>query len=259
MPRWFFLDDGPMSGAMNMSRDEYLFKRVRDSRDQIILRACSFDPPCISIGFHQEPEKVLDSEAVSESGVDLVRRITGGRALLHQQEFTYCIAASSESGVFANRLGESFRQVADLLIDALSTLGVEASLSGGRRGDPRDGSTSPCLASVSRYEITAGGRKIVGSAQRRWGSVFLQHGSILLGGGARRIGDFLPGDWTGLDRRITSVSEQAGFYPEYEILRDALKGSFERRVGAEFSELVLSKSERDEIDCAAAGKSVIIE
>ncbi|MBD3179587.1 MAG: lipoate--protein ligase family protein, partial [Candidatus Latescibacteria bacterium] len=164
MPRWYLLDDGPMSGARNMCRDEYIFGRVREDPGMVILRTYAFDPPCISLGYHQKAEKVLDREAVSESGIDLVRRITGGRALLHQDEFTYCITASSGGGSFGKGLGECFLRVAEVLIEALKTLGVEAELTGGRRDETPSGTISPCLASVSRYEITAGGRKIVGSA-----------------------------------------------------------------------------------------------
>ncbi|MGM0483145.1 MAG: lipoate--protein ligase family protein [Candidatus Krumholzibacteriota bacterium] len=240
-----------------MARDEHIFNRVRRNPDQIILRTYSFEPPCISIGFHQDPEEALDLRAVSGDGIDLVKRITGGRALLHHEEFTYCITAGSQGDIFGARLGETFIRISEVLIEALRSLGVRASLSGGRKQRERS-SNSPCLASVSRYEITAGGKKIMGSAQRRWGEFFLQHGSILRGKGSRMISRYLPGGWQDVSERITSLCEQAGSDPGYEKIRDAVREAFTRLMGADFERLVLSEKERDEIDCAASGKSEIM-
>ena len=258
MPRWYSLDDGPMSGAQNMARDEYIFNRVRGNPGQIILRTYSFEPPCISIGFHQNPEEVLDVEAVCRDGIDLVKRITGGRALLHHEEFTYCIAAGGQTDIFGAGLGETFTRISEVLIEALNSLGVNASLSGGRK-QQEGGAHSPCLASVSRYEITAEGKKIVGSAQRRWGPFFLQHGSVLRGRGSLKISRYLPGGWRDISEQITSLREQTGSDPGHEEIRKAVKGAFASLMGAEFERLDLSESERDEIDCAAEGKSGIME
>jgi lipoate-protein ligase A len=255
---WYSLDDGPMSGAENMSRDEYIFGKVREHPEKIILRTYSFDPPCISIGYHQDPRSVLELPAVSGRGIDLVRRITGGRALMHRDEFTYCISGSSESEAFGKNLSETFVRIAGVLVDALKSLGVDASLSGGRREESAAGAASPCLASVSRYEITAGGRKIVGSAQRRWGGLFLQHGSILLGPGSRSIADFLPGSWK-LEEYMTSISEETGSVPPYGEVRGALLGSFSRIMDADFREFSIPERDRKKIGREAAARSVFAD
>lgn len=226
MERWFLLEDGPSSGAYNMAVDEFLLRRSEEEGARPVLRLYSFDPPAITIGFHQDPDKVLDMDAVRRDGIDVVRRVTGGRALLHEGEITYCVSAPSGRPPFAGGLRECFMKISQAIVGALERVGVNAEISGGRPARREGRDVSPCLVSVSRHEITAGGRKIVGSAQRRARGAFIQHGSILVRPASEKISRYLGGDWSSLADRITSVSAETGREPEAGEMESALRESF---------------------------------
>ncbi|MDZ7860966.1 MAG: lipoate--protein ligase family protein [Candidatus Krumholzibacteriota bacterium] len=255
MSRWLFLDDGQGSGAENMAADEFILKIVRESDIGAILRLYSFDPPAVTVGYHQDPGNVLDLASLRRDRIPLVRRITGGRALLHDDEITYCLAASVDGGVFQSNLRERFTAVSEALKDALNICGVKARISRGRREPGGGEMTSPCLASVSQHEITAGGRKIVASAQRSCGPVFIQHGSILLDGGAKKISEYLKGDWGDFDRHVTSIKKETGTNPGYSRCAEVLKEAFSAKFRVKFRDLKLSGGDRSYIKAAARKKA----
>lgn len=237
-----------------MAVDEFLLSRAEEEGRSPVLRLYSFDPPAITLGYHQDPEKVLDLDSVRDDGIDLVRRITGGRALLHDGELTYSVCASLDSPFFGQGLQKTFIDISMSLVDALRKLGVDAAISDGKKYGGRTESSSPCLVSSSRHEITASGKKLVGSAQRRTARAFIQHGSILLRPASERIAAYLKGDWSSLSDMVTSLRTEMGDDPSVEDLKEALIDSFGKRFDASFDRLVLDQGDRDRIDAAAAGK-----
>ncbi len=243
MLSWLLLDDGPMNGAENMARDEYILRRVSERGNEAILRLYYFEPSAVSVGYHQDPAEILDLEALKRDRVDLVRRITGGRALLHSEEFTYCLAASADGNELGGSVGKTFAAISRALVEALRRMGVNAGLSSGARSPGAGGRSSPCLVSVSRYEITAGGKKIAGSAQRRSGGSFLQHGSILAGPASSGIARYLPPEYGDLAGRVTSVQEQTGMMPEFAEFKEAAVEAFQAAFGATFCRTRLSGEE----------------
>ncbi len=277
MEEWYLLDDGANPAAENMALDEFLLERAEKEGGAPVLRLYSFCPPAISIGFHQDPAAVLDLERLRGNGIDLVRRVTGGRALLHDGELTYSVAAPLVSGVFDGGLGATFLMISQALEAALRDIGVDAQLLGSERGargggeagrrrlsplrthrrcwipvaeseSDGEGPASPCLASVSRYEITVRGRKIAGSAQRRTRRAFLQHGSILLRPASGRIAEYARGNWRFLGERITSIAGERGGAVEEEEVRAALKRAFSRRFSVRWKTFSLSAEESGEIE-----------
>jgi lipoate-protein ligase A len=106
----------------------------------------------------------------------LVRRITGGRAMLHHMELTYCVVCGPENRLFKSGIQGAYSAISRCIVKALGDLGVKASFSTGRRCPQR---SEACFHSATRYEVLVDGRKLVGSAQRRFKGGFLQHGSIL--------------------------------------------------------------------------------
>lgn len=277
MEEWYLLDDGANPAADNMARDEFLLERAEKVGGEPVLHLYSFFPPAISIGFHQDPAAVLDLGRLRGSGIDLVRRVTGGRALLHDGELTYAVAAPLGSGVFDGGLGVTFLMISEALEAALRDIGVDARLLGSRRrtgggegagrwkisarrahhrgristaetGSGGEGPTSPCLASVSRYEIAVRGRKIAGSAQRRTRRAFLQHGSILLRPASGRIAEYARGDWRFLEGRITSVAGERGGAVNEDEVRTALKSAFSRRFSVRWKTISFSPEESREIE-----------
>jgi lipoate-protein ligase A len=190
-PAWRLIDSGPGDGAWNLALDEAIFRCVRERRSQPTLRLYAWTAPALSLGYGQDAARDVDLAACAERGIPVLRRPSGGRAVLHDREVTYSVAVPAGEPPFGRGLDEAYRAVAAGLLAGLRLLGVEAALAlpapaGGRRGRHPG-----CFASVSRHEIVAGGRKIVGSAQRRSGGAFLQHGSILLEGHGEALAPLL--------------------------------------------------------------------
>ena len=254
MAGWLLIDDEPASGATNMAVDEYLLKKAESEGGAPVLRLYSFRPPAITLGYHQDAARAIDLEAAVADGLDVVRRITGGRALLHEGELTYSVT-SPLGPPFGRGLADIFHAIAGVIVSALRAAGVNAETEGTRHGDGESGMSTPCLVSTSRHEITAGGRKISGSAQRRTGRAFIQHGSILLRSGSERIERYLRGGWKGLDGMITTVEAETGDPGKERDLRGLIIDGFGKCFGGGPKEFVLTKADLAAIEGAAAGKA----
>jgi len=169
--------DGASSGAENMARDARILERHRPGDDPV-LRLYRWEPAAVTIGYNQDFSD-FDETGIRAAGYDLVRRPTGGRAILHADELTYAVVGSSPGGVFGASLHETYMKINEALLVFLADLGIEADISGGESRAQARGLV--CFHSAGRHEVSVAGRKIIGSAQRRTGGVFLQHGSILAG------------------------------------------------------------------------------
>ena len=171
--------DGAAPGTVNMDRDRELLAAHRPGDDPV-LRLYRWSPPALSLGYNQDQES-FDRDAARAAGLDLVRRPTGGRAILHADELTYAVIGSSPGPVFGDSLHDVYMTINRALVAFLRELGAPAEISD---GEPRAAARGNlCFRSAGRYEISVGGRKLVGSAQRRTRGCFLQHGSILAGPG----------------------------------------------------------------------------
>ena len=181
-----------------MERDEFLAReRFANPALPNVLRLYTWQPFAVSIGFQQKMESV-DLEACRRAGVDVVRRPTGGRAVLHANELTYGVILRAEpgQGIYAVH-----NLIVEALLASLEGLGSEfeqMEITGRTTAKPFGeiygaGSLTneACFASSARHEVTYEGRKVIGSAQRRFGDVVLQHGSILLKNDHLRLAEFL--------------------------------------------------------------------
>lgn len=171
------LVDPPLPGAENMARDAALLAAQRPDGEPL-LRLYRWSPPAVSLGYNQDAAR-FDAAAIAARGWDLVRRPTGGRAILHHQELTYALVGASPSPLFGATLHSCYEVINRALLGFLRDLGIEAEESGPEPREALRGAS--CFRSAGQHEIRVGGRKLIGSAQRRTGSVFLQHGSILTG------------------------------------------------------------------------------
>jgi len=160
-----------------MDRDASLLAGHRPGDDPI-LRVYRWEPAAVTIGYNQD-FSAFDEDAIGAAGFDLVRRPTGGRAILHAEELTYAVVGSSPGPVFGASLHETYLKINEALLAFLDDLGIEAEISTGESRDQARGLV--CFRSAGRHEVSVAGRKVIGSAQRRTGGVFLQHGSILAG------------------------------------------------------------------------------
>ncbi len=171
-----------------MARDAGLMDRARET-GEIVFSVYGWERPTLSFGVHQTARDRYDLDAIAAHGLDVVRRPTGGRALLHNREVTYSVTApipDSES------LTTAYRRINRILLDGLRLLGVEASESAASMRAPSPG-TLPCFATPAPGELVYRGSKLVGSAQVRKRGAILQHGSILVEDDQPLIGVLLVG------------------------------------------------------------------
>ncbi len=249
------------SAAYNMAVDEVLLNACRQDacrqdacrRDTatMVLRIYSWRPSAVSIGYGQEAEKEIDPDRCGRYGIDLVRRITGGRAVLHDQELAYSLVAPESHPALGGRSGVMLRVVSEALVETLKHFDLPAELAmEGRCGS--GGNDDVCFTATGRYEITAGGRKLAGSAQRRSRGVMLQHGSLLLGPGHRRLSLLMPAHEPErretiarlLNHRTVSVAELISDPPTFEEWTDRLSRSMLERLNVEGRTDVLDAEER---------------
>lgn len=228
---WHVVVDPAMDGAENMARDHALALGLEPGDG--VLRFYRWRRPTLSLGRHEPARPRWSPERLAAHGIDVVRRPTGGRAVLHDRELTYAVAVHAGG---PGSMRELYGTVNGALVSGLRALGVPAEPARvpGRAASPDEG---PCFGTPADGEVMAGGRKLVGSAQVRIEGRLLQHGSILLADDQARLHELRddapsPGGsrgGTGLDRWIDPVPG-----PEVlarvlaDALRDALGGDWHR-------------------------------
>ncbi len=184
---WRIIRTPPAPGAWNMAVDEAVLETVTRRQAPPTLRVYAWEPACLSLGIAQ-PVKDVDIAALDRYGWHLVRRPTGGRAILHVDELTYSVAAPLDEPRVAGGVLESYRRLSLALLSALEKLGLPARADKEHElptGSQPNGAV--CFETPSNYEITVRGKKLVGSAQARRGNGVLQHGSLPLSGDLTRI------------------------------------------------------------------------
>lgn len=231
---WNLLLHGALPASYNMAVDEVLLDRVTDPScpPTTFLRFYQWKRPTLSLGFSQKASRVVDFAFCEARGIDLVRRITGGKAVLHDQEVTYAVISNDSLFFPGNDIATTYERIALALSSGLDRLGIKTTLASGVPSPLRSASTPSCFATANHFEILCQGQKLVGSAQRRTRRGFLQHGSILLdfdlllltgAMGAR------PDKASSLNN-ITCLREILGRLPEasevIEVLRQGFEGCF---------------------------------
>ncbi len=188
MRQWRLMYDYPTDGQHNMAIDEAILTSVGAGNSPPTLRLYRWDPPCISLGYGQKAVDV-DFERAALCDWDVVRRPTGGRAILHTDELTYSVALPVHEDLAAGSIIDSYRRISGALVVGLEMLGLTPEAD--RRAERGIASGPVCFETPSHYEITFNGRKLVGSAQMRRQTGLLQHGSLPLCGDVTRLCDAL--------------------------------------------------------------------
>ncbi len=239
------------SAAYNMAVDEALFNACRRDTETLTLRIYTWHPPAVSVGYGQDVENEVDPGRCDRHGIDLVRRITGGRTVLHDQELTYSLVFPEFHPAMGNLSGVMFRGAGEALARTLRHFGIPAEPA--PQGNCGIGGIGDvCFTATGRYEITARGRKLAGSAQRRSGGRVLHHGSVLLGPGHKRLSLLIPSQDQErretiarlLDQRTISVAELTSGLPTFEEWADGLSRSFMEHFNLEGRRDVLNEEER---------------
>jgi lipoate-protein ligase A len=186
MDEWRLLKTPPAHGAWNMAVDEAILEAVGRHESLPTLRLYSWEPACLSLGYAQ-PFSDVDISKLHTRGWELVRRPTGGRAVLHTDELTYSVIAPPDEPRLVGTVLESYQRLALALVEALNLLSLRVEVKE-NKPSPHSPVTNPvCFEVPSTYEITIGGKKLVGSAQARRKEGVLQHGSLPLNGDITRI------------------------------------------------------------------------
>lgn len=193
---WRLIEPGLCAGETNMRRDVRLAESPELGDGIPVLTLYGWNPPAISLGYHQDIS-AIDEQAARRAGIDIVRRPTGGRAILHWNEVTYSVVTRIEPASAPTW----YRHIGEAIVNGLRTLGIVAEL---ERASPNLSEHYAtiggvvCFSSTARNEIKAEGKKLVGSAQRQFHrpdgtTILLQHGSILIGDEHKRIVELLNG------------------------------------------------------------------
>jgi lipoate-protein ligase A len=236
---WQLIDSGANIGAYNMAIDEELLARCQTGDNMPILRLYTWDPAAVSIGRFQKLEKAVDTLACRRRGIDIVRRVTGGRAVLHRKELTYSIIARTGDPLFPANVRGTYKIIAAGLLQGLKNLGIPSEMvsRSSRHASlvKKDAKDPACFSSPSWYEILANNRKIIGSAQRRQSGAFLQHGSILMEHDAEFEAELIPGGYNG--DVVTSITRELGRDVPLAEVKQSFVNGFSEALGIVFSEV----------------------
>ena len=254
MTIWRLLITTPARGAWNMAIDEAILEHIGRGDSPPTLRLYAWDPACLSLG-HAQPVADVDVRRLKERGWEVVRRVTGGRAILHTDELTYSvIAPNGEPGV-AGTVLESYNRLAQALLLAVKELELpvemkEVAQDNILRNNPI------CFEVPSTYEITVDGKKLIGSAQARKKESVIQHGSLPLTGDLTRICQALAFENEAaredaskrLLARAATVESALGRAISWESAAQAFIRAFESQLGLSLQRGELSESESRRAD-----------
>ncbi len=183
---WRVIETPPARGAWNMAVDEAILEASARGDVPPTLRLYSWEPACLSLGYAQ-PLEDADTARLQANGWEMVRRPTGGRAILHTDELTYSVCGPVAHPILAGDILTSYRRLSEAILEALNLLGLSVQALP-KELAPKGPQTDPvCFEVPSNYEITANGKKLVGSAQARRRDGVLQHGTLPLFGDLTRI------------------------------------------------------------------------
>jgi lipoate-protein ligase A len=236
-----------MEGKLAMAMDEALAEAVGAGESIPVIRLYGFSPPTLSLGRFQKIKGSYSPEMLRADGITLVRRPTGGHAVLHDNELTYSVALSKgESGAMIGRgrKREVYEFIARVLLAGLAELGIKGEINASQRGDLHN---PDCFGSAGEYEITGkDGRKLIGSAQMTTRRAILQHGSIPLENPGRRVFRYLRGEEHVDSREPSCLNEEAGRALTFEEVREAFALSIRKILDAQDSSLLPVEQEAAE-------------
>ncbi|HSG42028.1 MAG TPA: biotin/lipoate A/B protein ligase family protein [Anaerolineales bacterium] len=254
MNTWRLLITPPARGAWNMALDESILEHIGRGESNPTLRLYAWEPACLSLGYAQ-PFADVNRAQLKESGWEVVRRITGGRAILHTDELTYSVIAPKNDPLMVGGVLESYNRISQALLSAVKRVDLTVEVKEGKT--IRAETPNPvCFEVPSTYEITVNGKKLIGSAQARKKDGVLQHGSLPLNGDLARICQALvyknesarEDAAKRLLNRATTVESALRREISWETAAQAFFHAFEAQLGLSFERGELSESESKRTD-----------
>jgi lipoate-protein ligase A len=250
MTIWRLLITPPARGAWNMALDETILEHIGRGDSIPTLRLYAWEPACLSLG-HAQSFAEVDTARLKKNGWEVVRRATGGRAILHTDELTYSVIAPLYEPRVEGSILESYNRLGQALLLAVQQLEVSVEMKEGKTNDDTEKNNPVCFEVPSTYEITVDGKKLIGSAQARRKDGVLQHGSLPLTGDLTRICQALVYEnetarenaSKRLLERATTVESALGRMVSWETAARAFIHAFEVQLGLSFERGELSESE----------------
>lgn len=247
---WRLIEHPPAHGAWNMAVDEAILESVFNHESPPTLRLYAWEPACLSLG-HAQRLSEANLEVLNRNGWHLVRRPTGGRAILHVDELTYSVIAHQSEPRVRGGVLESYLRLSEALLEALKTMGLNPEANENAPGAKRPTSNPVCFEVPSNYEITVNGKKLIGSAQARRKEGILQHGALPLYGDLTRIISALEfknsaaqaSAKSRLLSHATTVERELGHPPSWEQASRAFQSAFQQALNLDLQPGQLTEGE----------------
>lgn len=248
MRQWRLICDPPALGTWNMAVDTAFLQAVGHGESVPILRLYGWEPLCLSLGYGQRLHDA-NLACIETNGWGIVRRPTGGKAILHGRELTYSVTLPKDHELAQGDVVESYRRISEALITALRILGLSPESE--RQAKGNKGLGPVCFEVPSHYEITVGGKKLIGSAQVRRREGILQHGSLPLYGDIAQICDALHYESAAerevakeqVRARATTLEAVLGQHIAWDEAADALAKGFQQAFGLELIPDTMTEAE----------------
>ena len=246
---WRLIVHPKMEGRWNMAVDEALAEAVGAAGDGAsgaaahagVVRLYGFSPATLSLGRFQKTRGQFLLPRLEADGVTLVRRPTGGHAVLHDDELTYSVALP-KGGTQLSRKREVYLFIAEILLAGLANLGIDGTINAAQRGDVHN---PDCFGSAGEYEISGrAGLKLIGSAQMTTRVAILQHGSIPMSNPGQGVARYLEAGQPLESHPPSSVNEEAGRPLSFEEVQSAFSRAFQERLQAQISDVTPAEEAR---------------
>lgn len=238
---WRLIDTKYNTPSMNMAIDEALLGSKKP-----VLRFYGWKPAGLSIGYFQSTQ-VINVEECRKREVDIVRRLTGGNAVLHDKELTYSVIIDEKE--MPSSVVESYKAISKGLLQGLRNLGLKAAMNEDVKKEEK---SAVCFNDPSWYEIVVNGKKIVGSAQKRIDGKILQHGAVLIEADVEKYCSLFNNCSEELinkvKQRMTSINDELGMKKSYGEVKGAMIKGFEKELKIEFEESGLTSEEKNKAE-----------
>lgn len=262
---WGFLDTGYHNAATNMALDEALLNWHRRGEIPPTLRFYGWTNPSLSVGRFQQVESQIDLDAVHRYQCDFVRRLTGGSAVLHDDELTYSIVVTEDHPDIPKTVPEAYHVLTKGIMEGYRNLGIEAEYAYPTKRATKKDRSSVCFEQVTYYEMTVDGKKLSGNAQTRKDGILLQHGSIPMHIDEEMLFDLFlfPSEEVRKQKQAAFVDKAIAINQitnqqhTYEQLTRAFYDGFAKGLNVQFTPLTLTATQWDEVHQLAQTKYAV--
>ncbi len=264
---WGFLSTGYQNAAINMALDEMLLYWHKNGDIPPTLRFYGWTSPSLSVGRFQKVERQIDFEAIRRYQCDFVRRLTGGSAVLHDDELTYSIVVTEDHPNIPHTVREAYHVLTKGIMEGYRNLGIKAEYAYPTRRITKKDRSSVCFEQVTYYEMVIDGKKLSGNAQTRKDGVLLQHGSIPMSIDEQMLFDLFlfPSAKIKEEKRAAfsnkaiAINEIKNKKHTYEMLADAFYRGFQTGLNVKLVPITLTGAQWDKVHQLAKTKYAIKE